>query len=201
MPHDITNRSDFLAWPLSVLLVSVVAIAWYSGRQASSDIMENSDFGQVGSGEHASTNFNSEEPINLHSEEETHKQEIRIPTPDPQVARVRVGLKEEEVSHNALGEFPRLPVPINTDITADVIFTETKLGDVIHALADDGGIIIVDASGALSADDDGRVRIRFKPSAYEGLQRVTLRHGAQRRVLQFWVGPEPPVSVPDSAPL
>ena len=41
----------------------------------------------------------------------------------------------------------------------------------------------------------GRARFEFRAAPNDGLNRVTLRRGGESRVLEFWVGVEPPALV------
>lgn len=115
---------------------------------------------------------------------------------DPRVARIRFGATERFVAPNARGEFPRVPVPASAAITAAVPFPAAMPGEPISVQAEDGGVLAGPAAGGrVMIDDRHRAQIEFQTSALDGLHRVTLRRGSESRVLQFWVGPEPPVLV------
>ena len=115
---------------------------------------------------------------------------------DPRTAQIRVGSVENEVIPNARGEFPRLLVAAEAEISADVPFPDALPGQHIYVQADDGGLLSGKAAdGALIVDESRQVSLEFQTSAWDGLHRVTLRRGGDSRVLQFWVGPEPPVHI------
>jgi hypothetical protein len=111
-------------------------------------------------------------------------------------AQIKVGEEEIQLTFNARGELPRITVLPKADISATVKFPNTVSGQKISVQAEDGGLLIDDAaSGIVLIDDQQQAHFKFKLSAYDGQYRVTLRNGGESRVLEFWVGPEPPVIV------
>lgn len=102
----------------------------------------------------------------------------------------------QQVISNVRGEFHRVPVPASTVITASVPFADAVPGESIRVQAEDGGLLQGRAAqGSVAVGSDHRASVAFQTAANDGLYRVTLRRGGECRVLQFWVGPEPPVLV------
>ncbi len=100
------------------------------------------------------------------------------------------------VAPNVRGEFPRVSVPAAALIRATVPFPDAAPGAIIFLQAEDGGALHGAASGgALTVGDDRQVTLEFRAATSDGVQRVTLRHGADTQLLEFWVGPEAPVLV------
>ena len=107
-----------------------------------------------------------------------------------------VGAENIRLTFNARGELPRLKVPSEATIAATVRFPNAMPGQPISVQPEDGGTLIGDAvSGVVLIDDQQQANFEFQPSANDGQYRVTLRNGGESRVLEFWVGPEPPVLV------
>lgn len=130
------------------------------------------------------------------SDLETERHTVDATHDENYTAQIKVGEEEIQLTFNARGELPRLTVLPEADISATVKFPNTVSGQKISVQAEDGGLLIGDAaSGVVLIDDQQQAHFRFKPSAYDGQYRVTLRNGGESRVFEFWVGPEPPVLV------
>jgi len=97
---------------------------------------------------------------------------------------------------NVRGEYRRLIVPASATITASIPFAGAKSGELIAVQAEDGGLLHGSAAqGSASVDNEHKVTVAYQVSANDGMHRVTLRHGGESRVLEFWVGAEPTVIV------
>lgn len=115
---------------------------------------------------------------------------------DPRVATLRIDGAPRAVVPNVRGEYPRVLVPASAIIAASVPFLEAQTGEKIAVQAEDGGALLdAAAQGFVTIDTAHRAAVQFKVSAYDGIHRVTLRRGGETRVLEFWVGAEPPVIV------
>jgi hypothetical protein len=115
---------------------------------------------------------------------------------ESRAARISINGNTRLVPANARGEYHRVVVPASTNITATVPFADAKLGEIIPVQAEDGGLLHGAAEqGKVTVDNDHRVTVDYQVSANDGLHRVTLRRGGESRVLEFWVGAEPPVVV------
>jgi len=115
---------------------------------------------------------------------------------DPRAASITFDGATRLVVPNARGEFPRTIVPASSEIAASVPFAGAQPGEKIAVQAEDGGLLLGEsAQGQIALDAQCRAPVRFKVSAYDGMHRVTLRRGGESRVLEFWVGAEPPVVV------
>lgn len=114
----------------------------------------------------------------------------------PRAALVSFAQISQLTEPNAQGEFARVIVPASTVISAVVPFPGAVPGTMISLQPEDGGELRgTAAAGKTMLGDDGQVRLEFQVGNFDGLQRVTLRQGAEMEVLQFWVGAEPPVLV------
>ena len=115
---------------------------------------------------------------------------------DPRAARIEVAGQVRVVAPNARGEFPRVVVPASSVIAVSVPFAGAQLGETLPVQSEDGALLLGEAaSGVAVVDGQGAVPLTLRVAATDGLQRVTLRRGGEMRVLEFWVGAEPPVLV------
>jgi len=115
-------------------------------------------------------------------------------TTNRQMIKLEVGDERSQITFNANGEFPRVSVPAGAKIVATVLFPDATPGQRISIQAEDGGSLLGNAEkGFALVDEKHQVSLEYQISTYDGLYRVTLRNGGDRRVLQFWVGDEPPV--------
>lgn len=121
---------------------------------------------------------------------------LPAPTTDARTATLQIGENSLRVSPNLRGEFPRVIVIAEALITARVPFPEAQIGDSVAVQAEDGGQIaggVTNGSTTIAAD--GVALVEFRAAAFEGMNRVTVRRGAETRVLEFWVGAEPPIHI------
>ena len=124
------------------------------------------------------------------------KQEASAPIDELRAAHITFAGGTHVLAPNARGEFPRLIVPASATITATVPFAAAEAGEAIPVQAEDGGLLQgTAAQGNVTVDTEHKVSVAYQVSANDGLHRVTLRHGGESRVLEFWVGAEPPVLV------
>jgi hypothetical protein len=115
---------------------------------------------------------------------------------DPRAAQLIIEGQTRAVVPNVRGEFPRVLVAASTTVSASVPFAEAQPGEMIAVQAEDGGALLeVAAQGSVIIDAARCASVQFKVSAHDGIHRVTLRRGGETRVLEFWVGAEPPVVV------
>jgi len=118
------------------------------------------------------------------------------PTTDARAATIKIGENSRRVSPNLRGEFPRVLVNAEALITARVPFPDAQLGESIAVQAEDGGQIVGGGTtGSTTIAADGEALVEFRAAAFEGMNRVTVRRGAETRVLEFWVGAEPPIHI------
>ena len=119
--------------------------------------------------------------------------QIDAASDNPRAAQIVFAGVRRVVVPNARGEFSRVGVPASAVIVATVPFPDSAPGSTVFLQAEDGGLLSGAASaGALVVGEDRRVTLEFRAAASDGIQRVTLRDGAETRLLEFWVGPEAP---------
>ena len=81
-------------------------------------------------------------------------------------------------------------------IAVSVPFPDAQPGEQLAIQAEDGGVFVTGVAEArVQVAPDRQAHFQFRTSANDGLHRVTLHRGGESRVLQFWVGAEPPVLV------
>lgn len=115
---------------------------------------------------------------------------------DPRAAQLTIAGQTRAVVPNVRGEFPRVLVSASAIIAASVPFPDARPGEKIAVQAEDGGALLDAATqGFVTIDATHGAPVKFKVSAHDGMHRVTLRRGGETRVLEFWVGAEPPVVV------
>lgn len=96
---------------------------------------------------------------------------------------------------NSKGFYPRLNLKESSEIHASVFFPEALPGESIQIFPEDGGQLKGQAtSGVVVVDSANSASFRFRPLDFEGLYRISLYRGGDRKILQFWVG-----SFPESA--
>jgi hypothetical protein len=113
---------------------------------------------------------------------------------DERSAKITFGDTTHFLAPNPYGEYARVIVPPSAGITAIVHFTNAKPGELVRVQAEDGGRVLGSEADVL-VDNKGLARVLFEVSSTEGIQRLSMRHGGEARVLEFWVGNEPAVAV------
>lgn len=109
---------------------------------------------------------------------------------EPATARVTVGGRSTpQLSPNQIGAFPRVYLPLGGQADVQLQLPEAEPGDQVVAAVTDGGRF---ADGqpvqAFTLDESRRIDFQFKASQSLGNFRVTVRHGAQTKVVTFWAG-------------
>jgi hypothetical protein len=100
-----------------------------------------------------------------------------------------------ERDSNQVGYFPRVHVPANTAIPVKVFFSNPVEGEAVVIGAEDGGKFEGDKQAIVEGlEKNGRVAFTFHVLDHPGTYRVSLRRGAETKVLDFWVGPETPLA-------
>lgn len=105
-------------------------------------------------------------------------------------ARVTVGGRSTpQLSPNQIGAFPRVYLPLNGQAEVQVQLPEAEPGDQVVAAVTDGGRL---ADGkpvqAFTLDESRQIAFRFQASESLGNFRVSVRHGAQTKMVTFWAG-------------
>lgn len=111
---------------------------------------------------------------------------------DSVVSRVVVGGETHEWHPNSVGEMGRTIVGHKTKVPFAVGYPFGKPGEVIVAVAEDGGALgrgVATAQAALNKDLTAE--FEFETGGRDGLYRVTVRRGADTKALTFWSGPLP----------
>jgi hypothetical protein len=111
------------------------------------------------------------------------------------VARVTVvGGGAQELTPNTLGLFPRVVVQVSEKVPVTVTYAAAEPGETVVIQMLDGGTL---DNGTLSKvmqlDANRAVDFAAIMSVQEGVHRVALTCGADRKELEFWAGAEPPV--------
>lgn len=177
-PSSPSNRSHRTPWFLAVVLAIIGAILWLN-RSQPLPAKTTPTPGQ-----------SAVVPV-----QPKHNDKQRNDRPeDDRAAWVEFDGQSRELLPNIRGEFPRISVPASTVITAQVPFAGASSGETVHVEAEDGGSLLGEAEGGTTrVDEQAAASIAFRTAAYDGLQRITLRRGGESRLLQFWIGEEPPV--------
>lgn len=96
------------------------------------------------------------------------------------------------IAPNSKGFYPRLLLENSSEIQARVFFPDALSGEQILIFSEDGGLFKGQAlSGQVVVDNAHSVSFRFQPLKFDGLYRISLYRGGERRILQFWVGSLP----------
>jgi hypothetical protein len=108
------------------------------------------------------------------------------------VARVELNGETHEVHPNQVGHFERLSVGRKTKVPFTVGYPAGSAGEVVIAVAEDGGAL---GKGTVVAkvplDVDLKAAFEFETADRDGLFRVTVKKGADVKALEFWSGPPP----------
>ena len=109
---------------------------------------------------------------------------------EPASAWVRVGaLRTPDLSPNQLGTFPRVYLAADGQADVLVVLPEATRGDQVLAGELDGGTFANGQSvAALTVDEHHAVAFRFQAGQFPGTYRVSVRHAAQTKVVNLWMG-------------
>lgn len=170
-------------WTATLLLCAGLAIFYWSGREPDQPIASPSAVPVETEGSSLPQTLASAEPA-----------EAKIS--DPRAAHLTFAGQQRVVVPNPRGEFPRVSVPASTVVAATVPFPNARPGETVRVQSEDGGTLQVPSGDGMAMVDSNRqVPVEFQVSDVDGIQRITLHRGSERRVLEFWVGPEAPVLV------
>jgi hypothetical protein len=90
------------------------------------------------------------------------------------------------------GDFPRLVVDPNARVAVALAYPQGKSGEPVALEVEEGGLLDNQGAGKVTALDDTRsLRFDYTVNEQLGIYRVAVRKGADVKVLNFWVGPEP----------
>ena len=92
---------------------------------------------------------------------------------------------------NQFGEFPRVHIDPKQTVSVTAMWPEGEAGQKVVVAQMDGGQL----SGgqqllAFTLDASRQVAFDFTAGNGNGIYRVTLRNGSDKKMLQFWAGPE-----------
>lgn len=111
------------------------------------------------------------------------------------------GNPQPEMRPNQLGVFPRHPLPASIPVDLEVSYPDAPAGaKIVVAVQDGGRLANGQAVQVLTADASKKAPLRFTPGNNRGLYRVTVRRGMDVKTLEFWVGPELPLTPPNRRP-
>jgi hypothetical protein len=122
---------------------------------------------------------------------------ITVPNPQPSrrvsgasSARIQAGERILELTPDQSGNFPSVPVSAQARVPIQVLFANGQPGDVVAVQAEDGGQLPNGTIFQTVRLDENRVAsFVFQVTAQNGTHRVSLQHGGDLKVLDFWVGP------------
>lgn len=118
-----------------------------------------------------------------------------VPT-NPHAARISFAGTDRVVTPNVRGEYARVLIPPSVAVIASVPFPDAAPGESIRVQAEDGGLLEgLAEAGKVTIDAQRFAQFEFRAPAHDGMHRVTLRRGGEQRIVEFWVGAEPPVLV------
>ncbi len=115
-----------------------------------------------------------------------------LPRSNPRRGSIEFSGSNYDLAANARYEFPRFYVPENARVAGSASFPALPAGSRIVIDAVDGGFL---EATEIHLDSNHQAHFELQLPAHEGAYRVTLRHGAEIRTFEFWVGEEPPVVV------
>ena len=109
---------------------------------------------------------------------------------EPASAWVTVGgVHTPLLSPNQVGAFPRVYLPQGGQADVQVQLPEAAAGDQVVVAVEDGGDL---ANGkpaeAFTLDESRQIAFQFQASQSLGNFRVSVRHGAQTKIVTFWAG-------------
>ncbi len=109
---------------------------------------------------------------------------------EPASARVTVGgVPTPLLPPNQIGVFPRVYLPQSGQAEVQVQWPDAAPGDQVVAAVEDGGHF---ADGkpvqAFTLDENREIAFQFQASQSLGNFRVSVRHGAQTKIVSFWAG-------------
>lgn len=113
-------------------------------------------------------------------------------------AEVQVGGAIYRVTPNDSGYFGQIDVAADQKLKVKVYMPDGQPGDNYIVQLEDGGKLLgqkLPAATSVVVDDAKQIAFNYQVSNQPGIYRVVLRSGGNVKVLNFWVGPELPVSV------
>lgn len=107
------------------------------------------------------------------------------------VAVAKIGDRLKKLSPDDNGHYERVYLQPRQKIALAVAFPRGEPGQKIAVESQDGGVIGEGGPVQVLVLDEGRrIGFSFQPTENTGINRVTMRLGAQVQELNFWVGPE-----------
>ena len=111
------------------------------------------------------------------------------------VAKVSVKGSDTTLQPDQNGEFARVLINPRETVAVQVGFPEGLPGQQVTVEVADGGALDGKAPGkVLNLDESKNITFSFRANEDPGLYRVLVSKGGDVRQLNFWVGPELPVS-------
>ena len=115
-------------------------------------------------------------------------------------ATVNVGGKVVQLQPNQLGDFGQIDIAAKANAKVTIAYPTAASATPVIVEAEDGGLLsLVGSKGRPSVvatgylDSSNQVSINFQSGTQEGIYRITIQAGADRKQVAFWVGPEPTV--------
>ena len=111
-------------------------------------------------------------------------------------ARIEVaGKSSQNLLPNELGIFPRVLASAGEKIPVAITYEDGEPGDsVVVQVVDGGGLDDGVMAKVLHLNNSKSVAFTAGMSMQDGIHRVSLLKGGERKMLEFWVGAEPAVS-------
>jgi cytoskeletal protein RodZ len=107
-------------------------------------------------------------------------------------ASVSVNGKDYQLTPNQLGSFPRVLVEPSSTTHVKIAYPQAHAGDSVVVETEDGGQLDNSKMANIATlDDKLTLQFNFQTTSQSGIYHVTLRNGADVKVLNFWAGAEP----------
>lgn len=111
--------------------------------------------------------------------------------PEPAIADFGTGRAHDRgLVSNQAGDFPRVLIEPGAVVPVTVAYPGTAAGEGVAVSVMDGGNLDgAEVARVVYLDRHGQLHFAFHCGQSLGIYRVTLRHGAAYKTLQFWAGP------------
>ena len=113
-------------------------------------------------------------------------------------AEITVDGKVYKLKPNQMGNFGRLTIGANALVPVAIHYPASAAKQPVIVESEDGGVIQELVNGNLDGkpavagvgqtDDSAQLNLTFKSGTEDGIYRITFRHGADLKEIDFWVG-------------
>jgi len=195
------------------LCAAVIAVVWNFNSTKTEAVADHSQVTNASSGSTADSSSETSSPIQANSGTPSPSNSTGVSSAAPVNrpvsviegknveypgqfvgAKAEVDGKSYQLTPNQVGNFPRVLIKPGDAVHVEVAYPEGHSGDAVVVETEDGGTLDgKKMANVTTLDDQKNVQFNFQSTTQPGIYHVSLRSGADVKVLNFWAGPEPVV--------